>query len=312
MKWIEVTAATSHEAVEAVSEIFGELGASGVAIEDAALINRYIDSGVWDYTDLKKTENTAVVFVKAYLPFENELKKKLDLLRKKIDGLAACGINPAPAKISTAELEDEDWSESWKKYFHTTKIGERIVIKPTWEKYEKKADEAVIELDPGAAFGTGTHPTSAMCIRELERIVKDGAFVIDVGTGSGILAVAAAKLGAKKVLALDNDETAAKTARENVAQNGAADAVTVRVGDLLAGVTASADVIVANIIADVVIKMLADAKRLLADGGRIILSGIIDERRDDVTRAATGHGFAVEKIVGEKGWTAIVLRRGEQ
>lgn len=197
MKWCEISIQTSHEAVELIAEIFRDLGASGVVIEDPELVNDYITSGKWDYTDIPIAKETEVVVEKAYLPVNGELEGRIQTLQQEIKALESRGVNTAPAVLTTAELQDEDWSDTWKQYFHTEKPGERVVIKPTWEEYAPKDDEVVIELDPGAAFGTGTHATTSMCIRQLEKLVKPGMTVFDVGTGSGILSIISAKLGAK-------------------------------------------------------------------------------------------------------------------
>lgn len=199
MQWAEVSVDTSHEATDLVSEILQELGAAGVVIEDPALLNEYIRSGLWDYTDLKESEETEVVRVKAYWALDEELEGKLQHLAARLDGLAAHGIDKGAGAVSWKAVADEDWAETWKEFFHTEKIGARTVIKPTWEEYEAKAEEIVVELDPGAAFGTGQHATTSLCIRALENLVRPGMTVFDVGTGSGVLAIVAAKLGAKRV-----------------------------------------------------------------------------------------------------------------
>ena len=193
MQWAEVSVDTSHEATELVSEILQELGAAGVVIEDLALLNEYIRSGLWDYTDLKESEETEAVRVKAYWALDEELEGKLQRLAVRLDGLAAHGIDTGAGAVSWKAVADEDWAETWKEFFHTEKIGARTVIKPTWEEYEAGAGEIVAELDPGAAFGTGQHATTALCIRALEELVRPGMTVFDIGTGSGVLAIVAAK-----------------------------------------------------------------------------------------------------------------------
>ena len=195
MQWAEVSVDTSHEATDLVSEILQELGAAGVVIEDPALLNEYIRSGLWDYTDLEESEETEVVRVKAYWALDEELEGKLQNLSERLASLAQHGIDKGAGAVSWKAVADEDWAETWKEFFHTEKIGARTVIKPTWEEYEAKAGEIVVELDPGAAFGTGQHATTSLCIRALEELVRPGMTVFDVGTGSGVLAIVAAKLG---------------------------------------------------------------------------------------------------------------------
>ena len=310
MQWAEVSVDTSHEAMDLVSEILQELGAAGVVIEDPALLNEYIRSGLWDYTDLKESEETEVVRVKAYWALDEELEGKLQHLAVRLDGLASNGIDKGAGAVSWKAVADEDWAETWKEFFHTEKIGARTVIKPTWEEYEAKAGEIVVELDPGAAFGTGQHATTSLCIRALEDLVRPGMTVFDVGTGSGVLAIVAAKLGAKRVEAVDFDPVAVRVARENVRQNGAEDIVRTERSDLLKSVAGEADLIIANIIADIIVRLFGEVKGSLAAGGTMLLSGIIEDRLPDVVEAAAQHGFAVEKIEQEKGWAAVIVKGG--
>ena len=310
MQWAEVSVDTSHEATDLVSEILQELGAAGVVIEDPALLNEYIRSGLWDYTDLKESEETEVVRVKAYWALDEELEGKLQHLAVRLDGLASNGIDKGAGAVSWKAVADEDWAETWKEFFHTEKIGARTVIKPTWEEYEAKAGEIVVELDPGAAFGTGQHATTSLCIRALEDLVQPGMTVFDVGTGSGVLAIVAAKLGAKRVEAVDFDPVAVRVARENVRQNGAENVVRTERSDLLKSVAGKADLIIANIIADIIVRLFGEVEGSLAAGGTMLLSGIIEDRLADVVEAAGRHGFSVEKIEQEKGWAAVVVKGG--
>ena len=310
MQWAEVSVDTSHEAMDLVSEILQELGAAGVVIEDPALLNEYIRSGLWDYTDLKESEETEVVRVKAYWALDEELEGKLQNLSERLASLAQHGIDKGAGAVSWKAVADEDWAETWKEFFHTEKIGARTVIKPTWEEYEAKAGEIVVELDPGAAFGTGQHATTSLCIRALEDLVRPGMTVFDVGTGSGVLAIVAAKLGAKRVEAVDFDPVAVRVACENVRQNGAEDVVHTERSDLLKSVAGEADLIIANIIADIIVRLFGEVKGSLAAGGTMLLSGIIEDRLADVVEAAGQHGFSVEKIEREKGWAAIIVKGG--
>ena len=307
MKWAEISIMTSHEATEFAAELFHDLGASGVVIEDPELVNNYIHSGLWDYTDIPEADNTEVVTIKAYLPWDDELDGKLRRIKMEIESLAKRNVDKGPGAVSCNEIQDEDWANNWKQYFHTEKIGKIIVIKPSWEEYEEGPDDIVIELDPGAAFGTGTHATTSMCIRALEELVRGGMDVFDVGTGSGVLAITAAKLGAAKVQAVDYDESVLKVAEENVAENGVADVVSVKQSDILQACEGKADLIVANIVADIIIRMFADVKAYLKEGGRILTSGIIADRAADVTKAARENGLTVEKVWEENGWTAMLL-----
>lgn len=309
MKWCEVSIQTTHEAVELVAEIFRDLGASGVVIEDPELVNDYITSGKWDYTDIPIATETEIVTEKAYLPVNGELEGRLQTFRQELKALEGRGVNIAPATIETNELQDEDWSDTWKQYFHTEKPGDRVVIKPTWESYEPEAGEVVIELDPGAAFGTGTHATTSMCIRQLERLVKPGMTVFDVGTGSGILSIISAKLGAKEIQAVDYDDSVLKIVEENLAQNDVQDVVSVAQSDLMQNIHGKAELVIANIIADIIIRLFDQLDEHLEPGGTLLTSGIIEDRIEDVLAAAEANGYAVEERLESKGWACITFRR---
>lgn len=309
MKWCEISIQTSHEAVELIAEIFRDLGASGVVIEDPELVNDYITSGKWDYTDIPIAKETEVVVEKAYLPVNGELEGRIQTLQQEIKTLASRGVNTAPAVLTTAELQDEDWSDTWKQYFHTEKPGERVVIKPTWEEYAPQGDEVVIELDPGAAFGTGTHATTSMCIRQLEKLVKPGMTVFDVGTGSGILSIISAKLGAKNIQAVDYDDSVLKIVEENLEQNNVQDIISVAQSDLMQNVHGKAELVIANIIADIIIRLFDQLDEHLEQGGTLLASGIIEDRIEDVLAAAEAHGYGVVERLENKGWACITFKR---
>lgn len=309
MKWCEISIQTSHEAVELIAEIFRDLGASGVVIEDPELVNDYITSGKWDYTDIPIAKETEVVVEKAYLPVNGELEGRIQTLQQEIKTLASRGVNTAPAVLTTAELQDEDWSDTWKQYFNTEKPGERVVIKPTWEEYEPKDDEVVIELDPGAAFGTGTHATTSMCIRQLEKLVKPGMTVFDVGTGSGILSIISAKLGATNIQAVDYDDSVLKIVEENLEQNNVEDIISVAQSDLMQNVHGKAELVIANIIADIIIRLFDQLDEHLEQGGTLLTSGIIEDRIEDVLAAAEVHGYGVVERLENKGWACITFKR---
>ncbi len=309
MKWCEISIQTSHEAVELIAEIFRDLGASGVVIEDPELVNDYITSGKWDYTDIPIAKETEVVVEKAYLPVNGELEGRIQTLQQEIKALESRGVNTAPAVLTTTELQDEDWSDTWKQYFHTEKPGERVVIKPTWEEYAPQGDEVVIELDPGAAFGTGTHATTSMCIRQLEKLVKPGMTVFDVGTGSGILSIISAKLGAKNIQAVDYDDSVLKIVEENLEQNNVQDIISVAQSDLMQNVHGKAELVIANIIADIIIRLFDQLDEHLEQGGTLLTSGIIEDRIEDVLAAAEKHGYGVVERLENKGWACITFKR---
>ena len=248
--------------------------------------------------------------MKAYLPVDEQLDDKLAVFKNRVDELAGHNIDKGLGDINCTEIQDEDWSTTWKEYFHPIKVGDLIVIKPSWEEYNASPDDIIIELDPGMAFGTGTHHTTSMCIRLLEEIIKGGQEVFDVGTGSGVLAITAAKLGAMKVTAVDFDPVAVRVAKENIEANHVSDIITTGQSDLLKNVDGKADVIIANIIADIIIRLLDDIPNRLKLGGTMIASGIIADRLSDVTKAVIDHGLTVDRVIEEGGWVAMVIHNG--
>lgn len=310
MKWAEISIQTTHEAADMVANIFHDLGSSGVVIEDPELVNSYLRSGRWDYSDIPEATETEIVTVKAYLLADEHLDAKLATLESRVQELISYGINKGSGITQCREIMEEDWESSWKEFFHPIKVGERIVIKPSWEDYVAMPEDLVIELDPGMAFGTGTHHTTAMCCRALEQVVEPGHVIFDVGTGSGILAVAAAKLGAGQVQAVDLDGIAVRVAKENVTINKVEHVVQVAQGDLLTGISGQADIIIANIIATIVIQLLVDIPARLKDGGVFIASGIITERLSEVVAAMVGQNLVIDKVIEEGGWVAVVARKG--
>lgn len=310
-QWVEVKVQVKHEAVEAVADIFNSLRAGGVVIDDPLLLNRLRESDSWELCAIPKQENIDCVAVTAYLPDDMELNNKLAEFEQNImeveRRIGSCQIGPT--KFRT--LKEEDWANEWKQFFHTTKVGNKLVIKPTWEEYTPDSDEKVIVIDPGMAFGTGTHHTTNMCMKNLEQIVNQGATVFDIGCGSGILAIAAALLGAGTCKAVDIDLQAVKVAKANVALNNLNDKICVQRGDLLQGTEGKADVIIANIIADVIVMLLPDIPEKLKDNGLFLASGIIDTRVDDVLQAAAQNSMNIVKIDMQGGWAAITMCREE-
>ena len=214
------------------------------------------------------------------------------------------------AKISVSGVNEEDWANSWKEYYKPIKIGERIVIVPAWEKYEAQEGEIIVRMDPGMAFGTGTHETTRLVIKLLEKYIKGGMRVADVGCGSGILAICASKLGAAECKAYDIDPVAVKVANENIKDSGLTN-VSCEVSDLLRQVdkSASYDVICANIVADIIIRMMPDVGALMNESSVILASGIIVERSEDVISAFDEHGFKVVERIDENGWCALAVMK---
>lgn len=313
MKWMEVSVRASHAAADVMAECFKDLGTNGVSMDDPEIWNEAIEEGLWDFKNVEEERpHTDRVTVKAYFPADDSYDEKYGKVQarvreiERIDGLGgACELSVKP-------VQDEDWADNWKQYFHTQRVGQHFVIQPSWESYAAKPDDVVLRLDPGAAFGTGTHPTTAMCLEAVESLVKLGMTVFDVGTGSGVLAIAAAKLGAAEVVAKDYDALAAKVAAENAAENGVRDVIETGTSDKLQNFEGKADVVLANIIADIIIPLFDELNDHLKPGGRLLASGIIDTREAEVVRAAEQRGFAVEERRTRDGWVALVIGRKEE
>ena len=207
---------------------------------------------------------------------------------------------------------EEAWATAWKKYYHPVRISRYLTIVPSWENYQPlQEDEKIITLDPGMAFGTGTHPTTRLTLQALEVYLRGGETVLDVGTGSGVLSIASKYLGAKDVFAYDLDEVAVRSAQENMAMNPIAHDVTVQANDLLQGVTVPADLIVANILADIILLMIPDAWRLLKQEGTLIVSGIIETKKQLVIDAMIAQGFEIDQLFNQKDWYAIAFKKPE-
>lgn len=309
MQWIEVNVQVTHEAVEVVADILTAAGTSGVAIEDPQLINNLRNSGTWELCDIPEQENTEIVTVSAYYADDEKLRDRLKQIESELAAVEERIGSFRFGNIRFRSLSEKDWANEWKQYFHVTHVGESLVIKPSWEEYNPKEGEHVIKIDPGMAFGTGTHHTTNMCMARLEKVLPANAEVFDVGTGSGILAIAAALLGAKSVKAVDIDAVAVRVARENIADNGLEDKIEVKEGDLLRGTEGQADVIIANIIADIIIMLLKDIPGKLKDDGIFLASGIISDRRADVEAAAAEVGMKVDHVDEKGGWVVMQMSK---
>ena len=309
MQWIEVNVAVTHEAVEAVADMLTSIGSKGVAIEDPQLINDLRNSGTWELCDIPEQENTEVVTVSAYYADDEKLEKRLAEIDEQLALIEERIGKYRFGNTRFRKVSEQDWANEWKQYFHVTHVGKSLVIKPSWEKYAPKEGEHIIEIDPGMAFGTGTHHTTNMMMERLEKVITPDSTVFDVGTGSGILAIAAAMLGAKSVKAVDIDGVAVRVAKENVADNGLSEQIEVREGDLLHGTEGKADVIIANIIADIVIMLLQDIPQKLNDDGVLLASGIIEERMPDVEAAAQAQGLYVDAVDHRGGWVVMQMKK---
>ena len=312
MDWMEAVVHTTTMGADLVSEVLMNAGAVGTAIEDRYdVTSSKKEDGMWDMIDEDVLRHMSEdVLVKAYFKDDQAAQETLHLVSEKLRelGKMELGFDMGSLVLENSCVHEQDWAENWKKYYKPFRAGEHLVIKPSWEAYEPLPDDLVLELDPGMAFGTGTHETTFMCMQQLERYVKPGCRVIDVGCGSGILGLAAAKLGASDVLAIDLDELAVKVAGENIEKNGLSCVVRAVHGDLLEHREEKADVIVANIIADVICFLCGPAKNHLLPGGVFICSGIIREREDDVQRALAQAGYTVCNRLEKGEWVCLAAR----
>lgn len=311
MNWIEVTIKTTTEAVEAITNILDNERTGGVIIEDPKdFLFQKKNELDWDYVEEEVFNKSGQegVLIKTYISEERNVMEVIENIKQKVLGLKEFGIDIGEGSVSLGQVKEEDWANEWKKYYKPTKVGQKIVVKPTWEEYEEQEGDLIIELDPGMAFGTGTHETTSMCIRELEKYVDETKRVFDIGCGSGILAIAAAKLGAKEVVAGDLDEVAVKVSKENCEENNVSDKVIVKHGSLFEVVEGKADVIVANIIADIIKILAKDVSKFLTEDGVFISSGIILAKIDEVVEALEENGFEIVEIIKLGEWSAIVSK----
>ena len=309
MDWIEIKMEVQdREAVDGISNMLAEMGTGGVMIEDPQAIADYADSGLWDAHEFSEDLlNRKEIYIKSYLPQDENLLNRIEQIIIELNEIEI-RMDMGPTRVTYKPVQEEDWANAWKVYFKPERIGKRTVIKPSWEEYTPLEDDLVIEIDPGMAFGTGNHATTALCLQMLEEYVQPGMDIIDVGTGSGILAIQTALLGAGTVQAMDFDTVAVSAATENVALNHLEETVSVCQSDLLAEAKGEADIIVANIIADIIIRLTPSTIQHLKGDKVFISSGIIDTRRDDVLAALKENGFVIIEVRENKGWVAIAAR----
>ncbi|MFZ5569546.1 MAG: 50S ribosomal protein L11 methyltransferase [Thermodesulfobacteriota bacterium] len=304
MKWMEAKVVYEGDqprpAIELIADLFDGFGLQGVWIEDPS----EEPAEGWGEDALPRPTHHAVIgyfvlnesFEGRRLELEASLKRLADR-----EGIST--------RVHYRQVDEEDWAESWKEFFWPEKITDRIVVKPTWRDYLPEPDAVVLEIDPGMAFGTGTHPTTAMCIRLIERHLRPGDDFLDVGTGSGILMIAAAKLGARSGLGIDHDETAVGIAAGNLSLNHIDPLrFSVAAGDLIQEVPRRFHLAAANILSEVVLTLLDSIGSALSDGGILICSGIAEERGGTVIAKMESVGFRVLEQLRDDGWTAIAGR----
>lgn len=290
--WIEIGIRMNREAQEAATEILFNEGAQGVRLD----------------------EEGEQIIIKIYLSEQEVTPEKMTTIKDKIQGLTQYGLNPGEVEITNDTIQEEDWATSWKEHFYPEKISDHFVVKPTWREYKVQANEKVIEIDPGMAFGTGTHPSTFLAVQALEEIGSKQPNMLDVGTGSGILAIAAAMLGIPKVTAVDLDSVAVKVATENVLINKVQKQVQVMRSDLVQKIKDKGlkyNLVCANIIAEIILMLVPDLPDVVEEGGYFIGSGIIAERFDQVRTALEEKGFQLIRIYREGEWTALIAKKSK-
>ncbi|WP_203648284.1 50S ribosomal protein L11 methyltransferase [Secundilactobacillus yichangensis] len=314
MDWTAVTVATTNEAVEAVSNILMEHGASGVQIDDEKDYEQ-LDQIDW----AKKGEIVNVdeiphvksgAKVTAYFPATIYVPEIVPEIKHQVDDLKNFDLNVEPAEVTTDKVDEANWATEWQKYYHPVQVTRFLTVVPSWEDYQpKNQDERIIKLDPGMAFGTGTHPTTKLSLQALEMVIHGGERLIDVGTGSGVLSIAAKHLGAGDVRAYDLDQVAVDSAKKNLALNPVAADVKVAANNLLTGISGEADIIVANILAEVIIPLIPQAWGLLPVHGYFVTSGIIDDKVDEILDAQRKQGFKIRQTLKMGDWYGVIAQK---
>ncbi|HEX3046960.1 MAG TPA: 50S ribosomal protein L11 methyltransferase [Bacillota bacterium] len=301
--WIETKVKIPAAFGEIVAELLVEEGAGGVVYDDPEIYDEYSLKDD-EYFGKEITAITPQEFgLRVYFPRDNRLDERLARLKERIG--AVLGY---PPEFQFQEVREEDWAEAWKTYFKPEHIG-NIVIKPSWEEYQSTGDEIVVELDPGMAFGTGTHPTTRLCLLLLQEIGYGKKNLLDIGTGSGILAVAGAKLGIREIVATDIDPLAVNIAAQNAARNGVEQTITTMEGDLLEQKPGRRfELVVANIISNAILKIIPNLPQVLENEGYFLASGIIEERFPEIEEALVTRGFSIYRTLTEDGWVGVIAR----
>lgn len=306
MNWTEISISVPQEYTDTAAAIANMTVPYGIYIEDYS----DLETAAWEiaHIDLidedlvSKDRKNSIIHI--YISECDNAVESLEFLK------ARFSAENIPFESSALGVDDADWNENWKKYFHTIEIGEKLAVVPSWEKYQNSQNRTVLSIDPGAAFGTGTHATTSLCLEALQHFVNSHTTMLDIGCGSGILALASVLLGAKNAVGVDIDAQSVKTAKENAQINRIEDKTEFFVGDLAEKVSGKYDVICANIVADVIIRLLPDAKKYMKDDAVLIISGIIDIRKDDVLPAVAENGFTVIEEHYKDNWCAFVLKAG--
>jgi ribosomal protein L11 methyltransferase len=308
MNWIEITVTTSNDASEAVSELLMSKGANGTEMVDPFAFRQVLENNKYlDYADNGLIDSYGSdVVVKAYFSDDrNPVSLSEEILLSLSEMKEYMDIGKGQAKWTIRD--DAEWKDNWKKYFKPFQFTEKIVIKPSWEDYDPAPGNIVIELDPGMAFGTGTHETTRMCASLGEKFLEKDDEVLDLGCGTAILALSAVKLGAASALAVDIDDAAVKTARQNIENNGESNKIKVMQGELKSVPEKQYDLIFVNIIADIIISLAGEIKAYTGKNTRVLLSGIIKSRWDEVKKTYTDLGFRLIEERSQGEWVAVAF-----
>ena len=303
MEWTDISITVPRRYADTAEAVATMVANGGIYIEDYA----DLEQQAWEIAHVDLIEQELldkprdVVIVHMYLAPDENPAEVLPLFRQRLDD---AGVEYT---LNTEGVEQEDWQNAWKQYYHAMDIGQRLAIVPGWEEYD--TDRTVITMDPGMAFGTGTHETTSLCLETLDELVQGGERMLDIGTGSGILAIAALKLGAKEAEGVDIDPMCVRTAGENARRNGVAERLTVLVGDLSDKASGVYDIITANIVAAAILSLAPAVPALMAPGAKFIASGIIDERRDEVLDGLKAAGLRPVQVKEKRGWVCIICEK---
>lgn len=304
MDWSEIVIKIPTEQCEKASAIANMTVPYGIYIEDYS----DLEKGAWEiaHIDLIDEEllakDRSSAYIHIYVDESEDFTDAIEYLKERFTA------ENIAFEISFGKVADIDWNEYWKKFFHTTEIGKRLAVVPRWESYDNIEDRSVLKIDPGVAFGTGTHATTSLCLQLLEEYVAEGTTALDIGCGSGILSIAAVLLGCDKAIGVDIDEAAVRVAKDNAVMNGVSDKTSYIHGDLAEKVKGKYNIVCANIVADVIIRLLENAAEYMEKGAVLIASGIIDTRANEVKTAFENNGFIIEKELTKDNWYAFSIR----
>lgn len=307
MKWTKVSVEIPNDFdEEIISDVLMKVGASGTEIID----NEEHDEQIGKYGEIyPEQKKLSFVTINAYFSEDDFSEKIITDLKTEIKDLSNFGFDVSQIKVETSQLDDADWENNWKQYYHPIHISRYLTVVPQWVNYQSQNNEQTIIMDPGKSFGTGTHPTTFSCMQALELILGDAKSLYDVGTGSGILSIQARKLGVKNITAFDLDPEAVEAAKQNLQLNDDCLDIPVYQNSLLEGVEGKVDVIVANILANIIMDFIPDIEGHLNDNGFVILSGIINEKEQQITDSMADHGFEVIEAFHLKGWSTLICKR---